>query len=266
MADEKHSKRPAGAHHVEEPTSDTQALLRHVQENPLVYAGAIGFVVVVLLVTLFFRLAQESGRQDAATAYLEALDTEDVNERVARLGDVAESGTYLEAHALYMQGEAAIEARDYATAREKLTQLRETHPEFPFVPDAVEGLGFVEEEEERFAQARAYYEEVEAKWPDSTAAQRQAFNVGRTYESEGDIAAAIEAYRRQLEVFPGSTIALRAQQRLNALRETHPELFEDESASIVPLASPESDAEDSDSTEDDESQLTVDFDLNEDQP
>jgi len=235
MAEEKHPTRHGGAHDVDVPETDLQAFFGHVRENPLVYAGAIGFVVLVLLVTLIYGVAQESARQSAASAYLEATEPEDPSERVARLGEVAGSGTYLDARALYLQGETAIDARDYDTAREALTRLRETYPGFEFLPDAVEALGFIEEEQDRYTQARTFYEEVEEKWPESPAAQRQPFNIGRSYESEDDIEAAVEAYRRQLEVFPGSTVALRAQQRLNALRETHPDLFEEESVTTAPL-------------------------------
>ena len=196
----------------------------------MIYVGAIVFVLAILAATGVYRVVQASTLRAASTEYAAALEIEDPADRAAALGSVAESGSQFAARALYLQAEAALDHGDHETARRAFEQVRERYPNFEFVPDAVEGLGFVEEESSNFAAARKMYEEVAAKWPESVAAMRQPYNLARTYEGESNLAAAVEQYRKQLETFPGSTIAMRAQQRLNELRETNPDLFADEIA------------------------------------
>lgn len=226
MAEKERPTHSATGPETEAPKNDIQALIRHVRENPLAYVAGVAFVLVVLAVAGLYNIARQSGNREAASEFMRALDHEDPAERSAALAAVADSGSYLAPKALYLRGEAALEAGETAAAREAFTRLRETYPEFELVPAAVEGLGFLHEDQGEFDQARAVYEEVAQKWPDSPTAKWQPFNVGRCYEAEDNLPAAIEQYRKQLEVFPGSTIAARAQQRLNELRTEHPELFE----------------------------------------
>lgn len=210
------------------PKNDWTALVRRVQERPQPYIGAVVFVLVVLAATGIYRVVQASTMRATSTEYAAALEIENPADRSAALGAVADSGSRFAARALYLEGEAALDGGDYDTARETFQALRERYPNFEFVPDAVEGLGFIEEDTADFASARRMYEEVAAKWPESIAALRQPYNVARTYEGEENLASAIDQYRRQLETFPGSTIAMRAQQRLNELRESNPDLFADD--------------------------------------
>jgi len=209
----------------ETPKNDFRALINHVQTHPMAYIGAAGFVVLVLIITGVYRLAQKSALESAATQLARALDVETPVERAAALGKIVDSGSPLAARALYLQGESELEAANYDAASVAFTRLRESYPDYEFVPEAVEGLGLIQEDAGRFSAARSIYEEVASKWPDSTAAQRQPFNIARCFEGENNLPSAIEQYRSQLEVFPGSTIAVRAQQRLDELRTDHPELF-----------------------------------------
>jgi len=210
------------------PKNDITALLNHVREHPALYLGAVGFVLIVLAATGIYRVMQSSSLRDESTKYVRALETDDPAERSAAFAEVAESSPMFTARALYLEGESALDAGNYDAARAAFNELRERHPGFEFVPDAVEGLGFIEEDSGAPAAARKLYEEVAAKWPESAAAQRQPFNLARCYEAESDLASAVAQYRKQLETFPGSTIAVRAQQRLNELRETNSDLFADE--------------------------------------
>jgi tetratricopeptide (TPR) repeat protein len=225
MADTPPTRHAHTAHEKETQKNDFAALLAHVQLHPWVYIGAAGFVVAILFVTGMYRLAQKSAYERSASEFARALDVQDPGERATALAKIASGGSALSARALYMQGESALQAGDREGARKAFIGLRESFPDFDFVPEAVEGLGLLEEDAGNFAQARSIYEEVAAKWPNSAAAQRQPFNIARCLEGEKDLSSAINRYRDQLEVFPGSTIAQRAQLRLTELRAEHPDLF-----------------------------------------
>ena len=218
----------AGAPHQDEQSNPFQALWKHMQANPLHYIGGGVFVVAVLLFTGLYQIAEKSNDRQLASAYAEAVLLEDPGERAEALAPLAAKKTDFAPYALYMRGEALLSARDYPAATAAFTELRETYPDFPFVPDAVEGLGFVEEDQGNTDAAIDVYREVFEKWPNTPAGRRQPFNIARCLESSNDVAGAIEYYREQLEVFPGSTVGIAAQQRLTTLRSTHPELFEDE--------------------------------------
>lgn len=237
MADIQHKQTLSTDGEPETRKNDLVALIAHVQHHPGLYIGAIIFVVVVLTATGIYRMLQTTALRAESTEYARAIETEDPAERSAAFAAIAKSSPRFAARALYLEAEAALDAGDYESARAAFTELRETHPDFEFVPDAVEGLGFIEEDTGHYANARKLYEEVAAKWPDSAAAKRQPFNLARCYEADSNLPAAIEQYRKQLETFPGSTIAARAQQRLDELRETNPNLFADEqsAADSAPL-------------------------------
>lgn len=227
MAEKETSKRQTNAG-AEAPKNDIQALLSSVREHPFAYIAGVLFILAVLIAAGLYNLAQRTSHREVSSEYARALDKEDPADRAEALGPVAKANGYLAPEALYLQGAAYLEAGNYDAAQDTFRELRESHPDFKFVPDAVEGLGFIKEDQDDYTGARTIYEEVAQKWPDSFAAQRQPFNIGRCYENEGDLEAAIAQYRRQLEIFPGSTIAARAQQRLNDLRAEHPEMFETE--------------------------------------
>lgn len=212
----------------EEQSNQFQALWKHMQANPFHYIVGVGFIVAVLLFTGLYKIAAKSNDQQLASAYAEAVLLEDPEERAKALAPIAAGKTPIAPYALYMRGEALLSVRDYPAATTAFTELRETYPNFPFVPDAVEGLGFVEEDQGNTDAAVDVYREVREKWPNTPAGRRQPFNIARCLESSGDVEGAVQYYREQLAVFPGSTVGNAAQQRLITLRSTRPELFEDE--------------------------------------
>ena len=228
MADKKNKLPLSDQDDLDAPKNDISALANHVRENPALYIGAVAFVLIVLAATGIYRAMQSSALREQSTRYVRALETEDPAERSAAFAAVAESSPMFAARALYLEYESALDAGQYDDAKATFNELRERYPNFEFLPDAVEGLGFIAEDTGAFESARAYYDEVAAKWPDSAAAKRQPFNLARCFEGESNLESAVAQYRKQLEIFPGSTIAVRAQQRLNELRETNPELFADE--------------------------------------
>ena len=200
---------------------------KHIQDNPFHYIGAAAFIVAVLIFTGLYRMAADSKDRELSAAYAEAVLIEDPVERADALAPLAANNTRLAPHALYMRGEALLSTRDYRAATDAFSQLRETYPDFQFVPDAVEGLGFIQQDQGNIEAALAVYREVLEKWPDTPAGRRQAFNIARCYENSGDMEQAILFYREQFELFPGSNVSIQAQQRLLRLRTTHPDLFED---------------------------------------
>jgi len=234
MANTTSPQHPIHAHDDDAPKNNLAAIAMHIQARPWPYLAAIGFVILVLIVTGLYRASQASAYSAAADQLARALDIEDPKERATALGTLADSGTPLTARALYLQGESALEASDHDGARAAFTKLRESHPDYEFVPEAVEGLALIAEDAGDFAGARGLYEEVVTKWPDSPAAQRQAFNIARCLEGEGQFAQAVERYRDQIEEFPGSMIAVRAQTRLDELRVSNPELFPEPAAQAAP--------------------------------
>jgi len=211
----------------EEQANVFVALGKSVQEKPLHYAGAALFIVAVVVFTALYTISNGLKAREVSSEYAQAILLEDPAERAAALDGLASGNGDLSPRALYLQGEAYLLAGDHDAAKAAFTKLRESYADFEFVPDAVEGLGFISEDQGNTGEAATIYREVYAKWPDSPAGRRQPFNIARCLEEEDAIEEAIEAYREQLEVFPGSTVAFEAQQRLVALRTSHPDLFDD---------------------------------------
>ncbi len=234
MANTVTPQHPHHGHKEETPKADLMSLITRIQARPAPFLGTIAFVVLVLIVTGIYRASQSSKYTAAADQYARALDIEKPDERATALATLAGEGTALTPRALYMEGESALEAGNHDGARTAFTKLREQFPNYEFVPESVEGLALIAEDGGKFADARGLYEEVASKWPDSPAAKRQAFNIARCLEGEGQMAQAVEKYRDQIEEFPGSTIAVRAQTRLDELRASNPELFPAEAAANGP--------------------------------
>lgn len=209
-----------------ESSGDVQALLKSVKENPLLYAGGVAFLVAVVVAASLYRMSQNIDDRESASIYARALDVEDAAERAVALSELAEGNTTFAARALYLRGESYFAAGSFAEAQADFSRLRDEHSDFEFVPDAVEGLGNIEENEGRYDAALAYYREVGEKWPGTAAGMRQPMNMGRCLQDSGQFAEAVEQYRAQLELFPGTMAAMEAQQKLADLRTSHPELFE----------------------------------------
>lgn len=210
--------------HGEEEVSESHALVKHAQDNPMLYIAGGVIVVIVLIATLLIQLNNNIKTKEQASVFAAALDIDDPMERMVALGEVIESSSKFDAQALYMQGFAALDAEDYETARTALTKLREDHPDFEFTPDGVEGLGAILEAQEDFTAAIAVYQDVQASWPDSFAARRQPLNIARCYEESDNFEEAVKFYQEQLLVFPGSNVAMHAQQKLDELRSSQPEV------------------------------------------
>lgn len=218
-------RQPAFTLEEHEEKGDFQALLEHLRENPLLYAAATAFILVCALAGVVYR-ANEVGRERAvASQYAQALETMDASLRAAELEQLVDSAGELSAEILFMMGSAAAEAGDTAKARDAFERVRSEHPESPFTPDAVEGLGFIAENKENYQGAVALYREILEKWPGSFTALRQPFNIARCEERQGNIPGAIGSYQEQLALFQGSNVAAEAFAALGRLQRQHPDLF-----------------------------------------
>lgn len=226
-------------HEDEEKKGDLDVLVGYVRDNPILSIGVVVFVCMCVMVGSLLRVQAAINNRERTTQYARALEFDDPALRVDALNEFVAEANALEAEALYMQGESAYQAEDHATATEAFERLRAEFPEFAFVPDAVEGLGFVAEDQENYDDALARYEEVLSKWPNSFAGRRQQFNIARCQEGKGALPEAIEAYRQQLTLFPGSNMARRAQLALDRLRTDNPELFASELETGPEIEAPE---------------------------
>lgn len=223
-------KKTAGAPADSEPKprGDFQALWMHMQRHPGKWAAAVVFIAAVAAAAGAYRVFAANAEKDLVGRYAAALESEDPAARAEALAKIAAEKSRFSAEALYLQAESAYEARKFEDAKSAYQRLRETYPDFEFAPDAVEGIGYVEENAGRLDEARARYEEIMQSWPESFAAKRQPLNLARVLEKKGDFQAAVQSYRDQLNAFPGSNASRRAEEALARLRKSKPELFASE--------------------------------------
>ncbi len=196
------------------PKGDWHDLADRIAENPLLYVGAVLFVIVAAVAGWLIRIYQASAHQEFATEYARAFESEDDAAVIAALEPLAKDSH----EALYMLGETAYTKGEFESAKDAFTRMRADFPESPFVPDAVEGLGFIAESNGNYDEAKQYYQDVLNNWPDSFAAKRQQLNIGRAEEAAGNAEAAIDAYRAQTLAFPNSRVATRASGMLARLQ------------------------------------------------
>lgn len=196
------------------PRGDWHDLADRISENPLFFIGAVLFVIVAAIAGWLIRVYQTSANQEFATEYARALDAEDEAAVITALEPLANE----KQEALYMLGETAFAAGELEKAKDAFTRIRQEHPDSPFVPDAVEGLGFIAENNGDYDEAKRQYQDVLDNWPESFAAKRQQLNIGRCEEAAGNTEAAIDAYRAQTLAFPNSRVANRASSMMARLQ------------------------------------------------
>lgn len=221
----KHKKKHLDLFEEEEVKHELAQLWDHVKEYPAYYI--IGAVVIAGAVFAGFAYKANAKTASAkeATALAEALEPEETPEKLAKLDAAVEDSAAEMPDAWYLRGEMAFEGRDFEKAKTSFEHVRENWPNAPVTPDAVEGIGFVlEAQNEDYEGAKAKYEEVITTWPESYAAIRQPFNIARCEEQLGNLKAATERYQEQVEMFPESALADKAQSALDRLTSNHPEL------------------------------------------
>jgi len=204
---------------------DLTQLLHDVQERPLLYGGIAVFLVVCLLAGFLYKANREAGREDVMTAYAKALDKEEPADQFAALEPLAQAAGKKNDEVVYIAGETAYRAGQYDKAKAAFERLRTEFKDSPYAPDAVEGLGAIAENAKDYDGALAFYKEVRDTWGTSFAARRQPSNIAKLEERRGRPADAVAAYREQLQVFPGSTLAGEANAALSRLEKSNPDLF-----------------------------------------
>lgn len=229
-------KRPRAGHkslmdpHAPQKTGDLQAFLLHVKENPAMYAAAVLVIVLAAVAGLVYRVANAAKAEEVSTAYAKAMETEDPALRVTELEQIPAKGTDLAGEIHYMIGEAAYKARNLEKAKAAFETVVNDHGDSAFVASALEGLGYIAEDEGQPEKALEYYQRIRTEYPDSFAAMRQPLNVGRVQEKLGNLQEARTAYLDAQQAFPESSVARNAQAELDRLKQKHPELFPAEAA------------------------------------
>jgi tetratricopeptide (TPR) repeat protein len=220
--------------HAHEVKNDWQRLVENIREYPVLWGAGVLFVVVCLVAGLAYRVTTANKVQNAATQFARAVTTEDAALRATELEQLSERGP-VAGDAVYLTGEAAYEAKDYAKAKACFQRLRGDFPQSKFVPDAVEGLGFIAENEGDLDGALAAYKEVIEKWPGSVARRRQEVNIGRVQERKGNFKEAVDALKAHSENYPESSFMPEVTVALERLKQDHPDLFPAE-AEAAPAA------------------------------
>lgn len=205
--------------------TDWQKMVVQVKQNPLLYGAVAVFLVLCVLIGIGYRLGTESSGRTSMTQLARALDANDAAQRAKDLASIVKGKDPLSAEALYMMGEAAYEAKEYDKAKEAFERLRNEFPNSPFVPDAIEGLGFIAENAGDCQTAVSLYKEVAEKWRGTFTQRRQSLNIGRCEERLGHVEEAAAAYKAQEEDFPASSFDKEAKEALDRLRSANPDLF-----------------------------------------
>lgn len=230
------AKKPVKSYFEDKTKQDELSeLLEDFRRRPGLYLGILGFVLFCVVVGFLYTAYRTAAREDLMTAYAKALDKTEPAEKLAALEPLVQKGGGGADEVLYVAAETAYDAGEFDKAKSIFEKLRSEHPKSTFVPDAVEGLGYIAENAKDYDAALAYYREVQEKWPDSFTARRQPLNVAKLEERRGNLEAAVAAYREQLQVFPGSSVAQDADTALNRLATTNPELFPTPEKSALPV-------------------------------
>jgi len=209
----------------EETPSDWQRVAAYVQENPLmVLAGAV-FLLICVAAGGLFSLHNIAQDREVMTEYAAAVTEEDAGVRAGELKQVAQLDSRWRVEALYLAGEASIEAKSYDDARSAFEQIISEHPKSEYAAPAAEGLAFLDENAGKLEEALTGYKGVFEKYSDTFIGRRQPFNIARVHEALAQFAEAKEFYELQEERFPESAVAARSQQALSRLKLAHPDLF-----------------------------------------
>ncbi len=219
--------------------TDWMKLIEQVRKNPVLYGAGAAFVLLCVIAGSLYHSNVRATHDSAMAQFARAMENEDSSVRAAELENAAKGKGAVASLALYMQGEAAFEAKQYIKAREAYERLRKEYPDSANVPDAVEGLGNLAENDDQYDKALGSYQEIVEKWSNTFAARRQQLNIGRCQEHLGKLKEAVGAYQAQVERFPGSEVEKQSKEALDRLRKSNPDLFpkeEEKPAEAAPQA------------------------------
>lgn len=212
----------------EVPRAEWQRALEYVQDNPRTVVLAVLFLIVCAAIGGVYTLYSIASDREVMTEYAEVIAEEDPDIRASALKQVADRGSRWSVEALYLAGEASIEAGQFGEAREIFDRLLREHPDSRFAAPAAEGLAFLDENDGDLEAALEGYQRVFSEHGDTFIGRRQPLNIARVYEALEQFPEAVEYYDRQVAVFPESSVAAQAEQALGRLQPAHPELFPEE--------------------------------------
>jgi len=212
----------------EEAQSDWQWLVTYVQENPRTIVAGVLFLLACILAGALFSLYNTAKDRQVMTGYAAALVEEDAATRAEELKEVAAGDSRWSVEALYLAGEASIEAKAYEDARDAFAGVLSKGPKSAFAAPAAEGLAFLDENAGKLDEALAGYQNVFATYSDTFIGRRQPTNIARVQEALGQLPEAVASYELQVERFPDSALAGAAEQALARLKASNPDLFPEE--------------------------------------
>lgn len=220
-------KKPAGEHLLitEEPKTDWQRALAHIEDNYKLYIAGAVFVALCIMIGVLIRISATLHEQEIMTRYTEAALVENAQERLEHYQAIRNSSGKWTPEVLYRMAETAIEAGDTQAAEDAFQSILTEYPDSDFAINASDGTAFLAWNRGDLEAALAGYEQLVQKWPGEFIARRKYNDIAKLQEALERPADAIAAYRKQLEAFPNSTAAQQAEQALTALREKHPDLF-----------------------------------------
>lgn len=212
---------------------EIKTLWHSILEKPWHYGIGLAVIVLALLFSIGYQQHTAKAKRDLYTRYARALEAGEPAEQARQLEAAAAKGS-ASPEVLYMLGETALKAGEYDKATAAFERLRQEFSGDKHVPDAVEAIGFIAQENEDYDGALKAYTEIVEKWPQSFAARRQPLNIARVREAQGELADAVQAYEDQTYQFPGSSVAQESEAALARLRDSHPDLFAQETPKTPP--------------------------------
>ena len=212
----------------EEPKTEWQKALAHLEDNYKLYIAGVIFLVLCIAVGALIKGATVLKERERTTSYAEAVLVEDPEERLAKYDEVVDSLGHWTPEALYRMGETAIQAEDFAKAEEVFQKLVAEYPNSEYVPNAVDGLAFVAWNNGDLEGALKGFQQVAQNWPGEFVGRRKHYEIGQVLEEMDRIEEAIAAYKKQVALFADSAVARKSQTALDALKEKHPEFFPEE--------------------------------------
>ncbi len=213
---------------IDEPKNQLLLWWTHIRENLYLYIFSISFIFLCVLIGLAYGSYTSSKTKDVMTRYAGAVLKEDLQEKLDALKPLLDTNSALTPEIMYVYAETAFALGKIDEAETIWKKLCEKYTQSEWVPNAREGLGYLEELRKNYDNAINVYKEVKEKWNNSFVARRQSFNIARVLEAKGDLQGAIEAYKKQQEDFPESSIANKAKNALEKIKADHPELFPEE--------------------------------------
>jgi tetratricopeptide (TPR) repeat protein len=209
--------------------STAEKLIHYVQENPNKTAAMVGAVLLIIVMAFgakFYMnyrtekiLAMEA---EAGMLYQEAReDPSKIPEALEKLEEVyqkyprhfsGQTSLYNAANLYYSQGE-------YQKAYDNYLLLKEKHSKNELIyPLALQSMAYCSEQLENYQEAKAKFEELLSMEIELSRAQLY-MDLGRIYETLGDLERARASYQEVLDSYPDSNWSEMAESRLSLTAE-----------------------------------------------